>query len=1028
MKKISIFLLSVYVCILFNGIVSARDVNRNSKRIRKDMNGTDLLTDDSVPGFYEAAAIDTYNIVRYSFEVNNTMGWITVDQTAQYDIFYHVDNFGGLSGGDYSLLVPISGTQSMWCGTRPGNDTYLCSWETAPGYGNNWNQHFESNIITLSSTVQLDYHAVTHCECSGHDETNVDYLNNSDEWVRLRTFSGYVDTADVITLTVEETGTSTRFRFHFVSDGAWSDQDGLLNTDGAVILDNITVTADAVVLDTEDFESATVGDHSTTFWTGFSEPPYGSHAGIMTGLTEPDPCHNEYGTQWTFLDGSVEQANQIFYPGMYVTPRCLNSSGAEAPCQNEGIISPMIDMTRYSTTNNNIQDGTISPADQGLFGKVIFRYQVYRDLPLDNLIFYTWRVRNIINGCPGVWKDRNYFYYGPDKDYLFTGQIVSDLVSSPNDTLQINLGVLDICDAWGGIVGTCANHTPSPWFDNVYVQRTKQQVGPQWSFRSLDLFQDNFPPAEDQNGFVRADAANDIAAPDNLNQIIPGDSIVVTIASPATGGIKKVNNLPAVYMHVKVTPSDYAFADLAGDVTNSDCNYVSDNGTWTIIQGDTAQSGNPTSIVKDKYAFDLNDALFTYGHVIEYYFSAIDNSNETSYLPTNAQNGGIFEWTCLPSNPTVKRILYVDDYDHIGSWDGKAQNYLEPALEAIVPKTWDRYDISSPSSMAGNGLESRINAANLGLFYDTIIWDSGDLNTGTITNNTPASGKCNDVTLLQNWAEDQTNHGHKTNMLIMGDGIVEDLYNAGSVSFLNNVLHVNLADQSYFDITGGIGGGGYISPLVTPTPGSAFDGLENFYVFGGCPVINHFDVLDTTTIAKFGLMYPDHDGISHYAAIYSDDKTSNNYSKRIVTTGFSFMCIRDTDSHGPPARIELLDKIFEFFENGIDPLAIEEPDTISDPPTPVIVPYKLCQNYPNPFNPGTTIEYTMKEKGYVSICIYDIAGRLVRTLVDGTKDNGLNREEWKGINNNGTAVASGVYFYKMKAGKYRETKKMILLR
>jgi len=535
MKKTLVIVLGICLVAMFAGTVSARDIDRNSNRIMKDLNGTGLLTDDSVPGFYTAAAVDTYQIVRFSFEVNNVMGWTMVDHTAQYDIFYHVDDFVG-AGGDYGLLVPISDDQSMWCGARAGSDLYMCGWGTAPGYGSAWNQHFESDAITVADSTKLLYHVVTHCEGGGYDELFVDYLDSSDEWITVRTFGGYNDSVDAIELTVAETGTSTKFRFHFTADSGWDDQDGLLNTDGALILDDMTVSADGVVLDTEDFESASVGDHSTAFWTGFGEPAYGTSSGMKTGLMEPDPCHNDYGTQWHFSEGSIHSADQALYPGMMKTPFCLNGSGTEAPCQNEGIISPNIIMTKHSSANNEVQDLDIPAGDLSLFGGVLFRFQCYRDLPLNNLIFYTWGVRNIVDECPLGWKDRGYVYYGPDQDYLFTGDNVSDLVTSPNDTLQLNFGVVDMCDVWGGYYGDCATHTPSPWFDNVYVQRVRTS-GPQWSYRGLDIFQDNFPPLADYGGFVRADAANDITETAELVRIDPGDSIVVSVSSPTSAGI-----------------------------------------------------------------------------------------------------------------------------------------------------------------------------------------------------------------------------------------------------------------------------------------------------------------------------------------------------------------------------------------------------------------------------------------------------------------------------------------------------------
>jgi hypothetical protein len=85
--------------------------------------------------------------------------------------------------------------------------------------------------------------------------------------------------------------------------------------------------------------------------------------------------------------------------------------------------------------------------------------------------------------------------------------------------------------------------------------------------------------------------------------------------------------------------------------------------------------------------------------------------------------------------------------------------------------------------------------------------------------------------------------------------------------------------------------------------------------------------------------------------------------------------------------------------------------------------FSLSQNYPNPFNPTTTIEYTIPQAGLVTIKIYDILGREVTTLVNEEKDRGVYT-----INFDASQFASGLYFYRLQAGSFIETKKMILLK
>jgi hypothetical protein len=99
-----------------------------------------------------------------------------------------------------------------------------------------------------------------------------------------------------------------------------------------------------------------------------------------------------------------------------------------------------------------------------------------------------------------------------------------------------------------------------------------------------------------------------------------------------------------------------------------------------------------------------------------------------------------------------------------------------------------------------------------------------------------------------------------------------------------------------------------------------------------------------------------------------------------------------------------------------------------DPGAKVLKSYTLRQNYPNPFNPNTTISYQIPVAEKVSLKVYDMLGREVRTLVNGDVDAGSHTAVWDGTNNSGVKVASGVYIYKLQAGKHQLNKKMTLMR
>jgi len=109
--------------------------------------------------------------------------------------------------------------------------------------------------------------------------------------------------------------------------------------------------------------------------------------------------------------------------------------------------------------------------------------------------------------------------------------------------------------------------------------------------------------------------------------------------------------------------------------------------------------------------------------------------------------------------------------------------------------------------------------------------------------------------------------------------------------------------------------------------------------------------------------------------------------------------------------------------------ALLRPDGVTGTQTPKApaVSY-LAQNYPNPFNPMTRIAFGLSGPGHVSLRIYDVAGRLVRMLAEGDRPAANYAEVWDGKDASGRTVASGIYFCRLDAGSFTQTKKMVLLR
>ena len=93
-----------------------------------------------------------------------------------------------------------------------------------------------------------------------------------------------------------------------------------------------------------------------------------------------------------------------------------------------------------------------------------------------------------------------------------------------------------------------------------------------------------------------------------------------------------------------------------------------------------------------------------------------------------------------------------------------------------------------------------------------------------------------------------------------------------------------------------------------------------------------------------------------------------------------------------------------------------------DVETPEVDEFELSQNYPNSLNPGTKIKYQIPELSFVAIKVYDVLGNEIVNLVNEEKLPGNYEVEF-----NATGLSSGIYFYKLQAGSFVETKKMVLL-
>ena len=969
------------------------------------------------------ASAGTTILLASNFDASPTtcsaQGWVGVDLSTVGGTYFHIDNYAGLPAADYA---PIRGTKSLWCGTRSDNpDPLVCSYESAPGYGNNWDQTWTTkncipvsgdNILNVAMIAQWESH---YSYCGWSIEYTNDCTGNPNNWDRLAGGVGIltdlgpsipVDFDSVVTLAspVVPSGLGTvKVRLRFQSQHAYSDEDGVYPTSGALHVDSLKVEG----LATEDFEGEAVGATQSNDWIAGNVPGFGNYMGLFSGISnaQDDPCRRDLSCMWAGIQGSNTFGTCFGKPAQRIVP-LGNAAGAYI--------------------HNEIWSPTIA-LGAGTGSIVNMEFSVYRHLPLANLVFYVWRVRQY-NGdplaptCPEAWHDINFVYYSNGADWLRHGSALAPLLDLGTAThIQVGLGILDNCRPWcGGAPTTC--HTHAPMFDTVRVYRVEVS-GPQWTVRDLEQFQDNFAETVGPGaGWVRADAGNSIINV-NVAGIDPGDSAVVfTLADPEAGLADDGTGNKKVYIYVATWPLGQAGKSGAA-LTQDPVRFpfvgtTSVNGiTWTCIRLDNTEA-------QDKYCIDLNDCLWEPCDTVCFFYCAENTNGVKTYLGGSAltlQTNDISEaatyaseFTCLPAGGWKHGgdILYVDGMDGRG-----AQPYFDTAFQALgLLDEVDRYDVRGPSSNVADRPGSRVKDVQQLLdCYRKIIWDQGDLVVG-IGNGRPGVGfneKSPDGLMLTNFLGGLDNQG---GLYLAGDdapGTLLSQAGTDQANFRSVYIPYTLSNPN-----GGnhVAKGYGINPLINCTPGGCFAN-DRFYAYGGCLLINDFDTMTPSGASVMEASYGAPTGVTN-ACIVSKVTNNGTTNVGVMIGGFSFIYIRDDENDGVLDRAKHMHDIITWLGN-----VVPQPTG-----TGTVESNSLSQNYPNPFNPQTTIAFSVKERGLVNLKVYNVAGQLVRTLANEEFAAGGHTKVWDGRNDAGQAVSSGVYFYKLVANNFTQTKKMVLLK
>jgi len=416
------------------------------------------------------------------------------------------------------------------------------------------------------------------------------------------------------------------------------------------------------------------------------------------------------------------------------------------------------------------------------------------------------------------------------------------------------------------------------------------------------------------------------------------------------------------------------------------------------------------------------------GAIIHYWFEAEDGVGNTDLQPSTAPDN-YYEFSILPITATVSDpgVLLVDkhgrrtpsaarDYFH-------SSEYFYREMLGILGYEWDTYDVEVPSGSTdqSNGPDSAAFK-----YYDTQIWFTNEFDAYTI--------KAPDQNNLISWLNQATTLGKERNLLITGNDWGKELEEVGkeTLGFYETWLA-----SDYISNAVGVVTTDSVPGLKEKAGGYTFMDYDDGEAIlrGACPQIHYYDVVQhdpNFAGAETALEYERLDAATFGAGVAYTHATAGYQT---VNLGFGMEFIADGTVGGGAGnytaegyfkvgvedRVNLMGNIMSYFA-----------ETPTNPPTGVedgVIGNKLSHAYPNPFNPVTKIAYSVKEAGPVTIEVYNVSGKVVRTLLDTEVDSGASGfVVWDGTNDGGEKCASGVYFYRIAAPGFEQSNKMIMLK
>ena len=666
----------------------------------------------------------------------------------------------------------------------------------------------------------------------------------------------------------------------------------------------------------------------------------------------------------------------------------------------------------------------------------------------------------------------------------------SQFLSDNTDSIQFSWEFLDQCDYnSAGELPCMGQHRKATYIvDNISIGLYEAR-GTQWAQGATERFADTFARDVEMHSLYKE---NWELFPEDVWETEDSLTIQVRDVDGVMGGPPPLNSTVQIHWRISTDCGDNwdressrpfgatAYPAETWNAKHMNFSAPDDN----EAQGTSAEyNGVYSSIITiaDNSGY-LGGSLWPEGTVIEYFYSSLDSTGDRDTFPNrNALRRNsldLVETTAgrehdrrdpwpyhvrvLPC-PVSKRplpagqnhpVLLVDSY---GS--GRVAYDIEmdpdftqagvsrfPWIHQFYQESLDRLGVQYDFYRSGYGV-TRGNApiysqpfdrdgyggvvdhdGAIGRRYNTVVWFFGEFNSLTVID----SCQLEVATYID---RNGTSFGDSANLWVVGSDLCEDesltdpAWTDGQGNLTTNGAFFWTTLAGLTAVTGGClndqGHGGaeesYKYHLVGQ-PNTFLSGITKAAGYWDCPLREHPD--DDATVA---------DAVP--VMKYSDDMTSDHFALSLkrhesgskVLLGFVGLDLLSSSQERDCVTQVILSDCFDTGVPNPRPGGCDI-DVGVPGEAPVSDRLVLRQNRPNPFNPTTTIRFHIPTRTRATLRIFDIAGREVRTLVDGVLDAGEKSATWSGRDNGGRDVTSGVYFYRLDAGKERSTKKMILLR